>query len=45
MAKAEMLGTKVASQPTLEDMLKDPNFVSQLSQNPEIQKASDADVF
>jgi len=38
MAKAEVLGTKVASQPTLEDMLKDPNFVSQLSQNPEIQK-------
>lgn len=38
LAKAEVLGTKMASQPTLEDMLKDPNFVTQLSQNSEIQK-------
>ncbi len=38
MAKAQVLDAEKAGQPTLEQALKDPAFLSQLSQNPEIQK-------
>lgn len=38
MAKAEVLDAEKASQPKIEDMLKDPNFLQQLSQNPDLQK-------
>ena len=38
MAKGEVLGSQVEAQPSLEEMMKDPNFIAQLSQNPEIQK-------
>lgn len=38
MAKGEVLDAEKASQPTIEDMLKSPEFLQQLSQNPELQK-------
>jgi hypothetical protein len=38
MAKGEVLDAEKASQPTIEDMLKNPEFLQQLSQNPELQK-------
>lgn len=38
MAKAEVLDAEKASQPKIEDMLKDPNFLQQLSRNPDLQK-------
>ena len=38
MAKAEVLDAEKASQPKIEDMLKDPSFLQELSKNSELQK-------
>lgn len=38
MAKAEVLDAEKATQPKMEDLLKDPSFLQQLSKNPELQK-------